>query len=82
MPNAALEAWDESFSSFHSESSDGLNQATAAPPFELPPIENAPASNTENGMSDSIHWSVMIVGYILFSSSMSTSFYDLLFFLF
>lgn len=72
MSNAASEAWDESFSSSYSENSDGLKQTAAAAPFELPPLENAPASNTVNGMSKSIQWSALIVGYILLSSRMSS----------
>lgn len=70
MSNAASEAWNDSFSSSYSENSDGMKQAAAASPFELPPLENAQESNAASGMSRSIQRSVMIVGYILISSRM------------
>ncbi|KAF3323684.1 chitinase-3-like protein 2 [Carex littledalei] len=66
----ASEAWNDSFSSSYSENSDGMKQAAAASPFELPPLENAQESNTASGMSRSIQRSVMIFGYILISSRM------------
>lgn len=70
MSNAASEAWNDSLSSSYSENSDGMKQAAAASPFELPPLENAQESNTASGISRSIQRSVMIVGYILISSQM------------
>lgn len=71
--NAASEAWNDSFSSSYSENSDGMKQAAAASPFELPPLENAQESNTASAsgmMSRSIQRSVMIFGYILISTRM------------